>query len=71
MDYSENGRQYHIVGGLNEPAYANGFVPKPRSKTTNDIDGYKQGLAKSIESSLRATQQYVNTTVETVMGDGP
>lgn len=65
------GRQYHIVGGLNEPAYANGFVPKPRSKTTNDIDGYKQGLAKSIESSLRATQQYVNTTVETVMGDGP
>ena len=65
------GKQYHIVGGLNEPAYVNGFVPKPKPKGNDDITEYKQGLAKSIESSLKATQQYGSITMETVMGSGP
>lgn len=64
----KSGSLYHIVGGLNEPRYVNGFVPKPKPKDKDDINTYKENLAKSVEQSLKATQYYINATVEHTIG---
>lgn len=62
------GKQYHIIGALNDAQYKNGFVPKPKPKDKDDINTYKENLAKSIEQSLKSTQYYTNTSVEHTIG---
>ena len=64
----KSGNLYHIIGGLNEPRYVNGFVPQPKPKDKDDINTYKENLARSVEQSLKATQYYTNITVEHTIG---
>jgi hypothetical protein len=62
------GSLYHIVGGLNEPRYVNGFVPQPQPKGRDEDTAYKENLARSVQQSLNATQYYTNVTVEHTIG---